>query len=125
MKYHIFIAFVAIGLCASLIAGEKTDYPRISLVGPGSGKSPINRDQFVMLVVEGPYISFEKNPIPANGVVEYVNKLLKVKGVSYLGIYTRKGIKYGDLIRAIDVLRKTDARDIGVSMVEIPDGREP
>jgi len=33
--------------------------------------------------------------------------------------------KYGDLVRAIDVLRQTDAKNIGVSMKELPAGREP
>ena len=39
--------------------------------------------------------------------------------------YAREGIKYGDLVKAIDALRKTDAKDIAVSTVELAMGREP
>jgi hypothetical protein len=125
MKYRILIALLALGLSSSLIAAEKTDYPRISFVGAGTGKTPIDHSQYIALVVEGPYLTFEKNPIPANGEVEYVNNLLKVRGVSYLGVYSRAGVKYGDIVRAIDVLRKTNAKDVGVSLIELPADREP
>lgn len=54
-----------------------------------------------------------------------MNNLLKLNKGSYLGVYSREGVKYGDVLRAIDVLRKTDAKDIGFSMIEVPAGREP
>lgn len=85
----------------------------------------MSRDQFVILVVEGPYISHETNPIPEKGGVEYINDLLRAKKVSYLAVYTREGVKYGDVVKAIDLLRMTDATEIGVSMIEAPAGREP
>lgn len=56
-------------------------------------------------------------------MVEYVNTLLKTKDVSYIGVYTREGVKYGDVVRAVDVLRKTNAKNIGISMTELPAGR--
>jgi hypothetical protein len=125
LTYRILTAVFAIGLCAEVLAEEKPAYPNIYFVGPGSGKKTISRDQFVLLVVEGPFITYEKQPIPNTGVVDYVNNLLKIKKVSYIGVHSREGVKYGDLIRAIDVLRKTNAKDIGVSMIELPAGREP
>jgi hypothetical protein len=123
--YRALLAVFAIGLGADVPAAEKRDYPQISLVGPGAGKNPVSRDQFVILVIEGPYISSDAKPIESAGVVDYVNTLLKIKNVSYLGVYMREGAKYGDLVRALDLLRKTNAKNIGVSMVEIPAGREP
>ena len=77
------------------------------------------------MVIEGPHISYETNQIPGTEVVEYVNKLLEVKNVSYIGVYTREGTKYGDVVRALDVLRGTKAKNIGLSMTELPLGREP
>ncbi|MEO6995047.1 MAG: hypothetical protein ABI273_15680 [Lacunisphaera sp.] len=125
MKYRILMALLAIGLCSDGLAQENGEFPRIGLVGKGAGKTPVNPDQFVILVVEGPYLSYEKNQIPEGGVVEYVNALLKTKNVSYIGIYTREGVKYGDVVRAVDELRKTNAKNIGISMTELPAGRNP
>ena len=119
------MAVLSVGLCADVIGAENSTYPNIAFVGPGSGKQTISRDQFVLLVVEGPFISFESQPIPSTGVVDYVNNLLKIKNVSYIGVHSREGVKYGEVVRAIDVLRKTNAKDIGVSMIELPAGREP
>ncbi len=123
--FRALIAIFAIGLCAELLAEERPAYPNISFVGPGSGQKAVSRDQFVLLVVEGPFISYESQPIPSGGVVDYVNNLLKIKNVSYIGVHSREGVKFGDIIRALDILRKTNAKDIGVSMIELPAGREP
>lgn len=125
MKICILMAVLAVGLCSDVLAQENGEFPHIGLVGPGAGKTPVSRDQFVILVVEGPYLSYEKNQIPEGGVVEYVNALLKAKDVSYIGIYTREGVKYGDVVRAVDELRKTNAKNIGISMTELPSGRTP
>lgn len=124
MLLRALLAVVVAGLSADVLAEEKSEYPRVSLVGPGSGKNPVSRDQFILLVVEGPFISYEANPIPSEGAVDYINNLLKAKGVSYIGVHSREGVKYGDVVRAIDVLRKTNAKDIGVSMIELPAGRQ-
>ena len=123
--YPILLAVLAVGFGTAVLAGENRDYPKISLVGPGGGANPISRDQFITLVVEGPFISYEKTQIPSAGVIDYVNDLLKTKGVSYIGVYTREGVKYGDVIRTVDILRQTNAKNIGVSMIELPVGREP
>ena len=124
-KYPTLLAVFAFSLCAAVRAEDKPTYPNISFVGPGSGKTTISRDQFVLLVVEGPYLSYEGQPVPSAGVVDYVNNLLKIKRVSYIGVHSREGAKYGDVVRALDLLRKTNAKDIGVSMIELPAGREP
>ena len=124
MKYRLLFVLAAICVGSVLRADGGSDYARISFVGPGKG-TVVNRDQFVVLVVEGPYISCEKSRIPDEGLVDYVNTVLKTKGASYLAVYARQGVKYGEVVKAIDVLRKTDAKDIGVSTVELAAGREP
>jgi biopolymer transport protein ExbD len=125
MKCRILIAFLAAGLCAGAFAAEGRTYPQISLVGPSKNPSPVPRDQFVLLVVEGPLISYDKTPIAKEGVVQYVNNLLKEKNATYLGIYIREGVKYGDVMRALDQLRLTNAQSIGVNMIELAAGRDP
>jgi len=119
------IALFALGLCADVLAQEKQEFPRISLCGPGGGKNPVNPDEFIILVIEGPNLFYDTNPIPGADAVGFVNKLLKTKGVSYIGVYTREGTKFGQVVQALDVLRKTDAKNIGVSMTELPMGRDP
>lgn len=125
MTYRLLLAVFAIALCADLHSAEKREFPQVSLIGPGASTTPANRDEFILLVVEGPHLTYESNMVPTTGVVDYVNNLLKVKKVSYIGVYTREGVKYGDLVRAIDLLRQTDAKSIGVSMKELPAGKEP
>jgi biopolymer transport protein ExbD len=122
---RILIALFAVGLCADVLADSNRTYPQISLVGPSKGKSPVPRDQFVLLVVEGPHLSYDKTPIAKEAVVQYVNNLLKEKNATYLGIYIREGVKYGDVMRALDQLRLTNAESIGVNMIELPTGRDP
>jgi biopolymer transport protein ExbD len=119
------MAVFAIGLCSGLLAEERREYPQVSLCGPGGSKTPISRDDYIVLVVEGPTLSYEANPIPGADVVEFVNHLLQVKKVSYIGVYPREGTKYGDVVHAVDLLRGTSAKNIGVSMKELPLGREP
>ena len=125
MKNRLLLILLALGLGTGGLAQADSELPHLALVGQSGSKSPIDRDKLVFLVVEGPFLSYEKNPIPEGGVVEYVNTLLKNKNVSYVGVYGREGVKYGDVVRALDVLRKTNAKDIGVSMVELPAGRNP
>jgi hypothetical protein len=124
MKLRILMAALAIGLGAGVLAAETRDYPVISLVGPGGSKNPVSRDQFILLVVEGPYITYEKTPIPDGSAVDFINDLLKAKDVTYLGVYIREGVKYGDVVKSLDTLRQTNAKNIGVSMAELPAGRE-
>ena len=125
MKYRLLFVLAAVCVGSVVHADGGSDYARISFVGPGKGTVVVDRDQFVVLVVEGPYISCEKSRIPDEGLVDYVNTVLKTKGASYLAVYAREGVKYGEVVKAIDALRKTDAKDIGVSTVELAAGREP
>lgn len=125
MNKIILSGILAFGLCAGAFAADKKDYPPISLVGPGSKGSGIPRDQFVVLVVESGFISHEKNPIPGDSVVTYVDNALKAQNASYIAVHIREGIKYGDVVRALDTLRQTAAASIGVSMIELPVGRDP
>lgn len=125
MKSRLLIALFAIGLCADALAEGRKDHPQIAMVAPSSGNAPVDRDRLVLLVVEGPFISHEQTPIQADRVVSYVNELLRIKGVSYVGVYSREGVKYGDVVRALDTLSLTNAKNIGVSMLELPIGKEP
>ena len=124
MKCRLLIAAFALGLGAELLAGENSHYPTISMVGTGTSKNPTPKEELVILVVEGRVISHDAKVIPEAGLVDYVNSLLQVKKASYIGVYAREGVKYGDVIKALDSLRKTDAKDIGVSMSELPANRE-
>jgi len=101
------------------------DLPPISFVLPGAGASTIDRSQYIILVVEAGFISHNGSPIPHDGVISYVNAALKAEGAAFVGIHVRPGITFGEVVRAFDQLRQTNARSIGVSMVELPVGREP
>ena len=120
------LAFVcAAGLSADVTAGEPRDYARLAFIASGASRKPLSPDEYVTVVVEGPYLSYEQSAIPASGEVEFVDRLLKTKGVSYVAVYARQGIKYGDLVRAMDVLRSTAAKHVGISLTELKPGREP
>ena len=125
MKKSLLIAMIAIGLCADLLADGAKAYPQISFVLPGSSSGSVSRDQFVTLVVEAGFISHEDKPIPADAVVTYVDNALKAQNASYIGVHIREGIKYGEVVKALDVLRRTAAKSIGVSMIELRSGRTP
>jgi biopolymer transport protein ExbD len=122
--YPVLAAAFAIGLCADVLAEQKQEYPQISLCGPGGGKNPITRDEYIILVVEGPTISYATNSIPDAQVVDYVNKLLEVKKLSYIAVCSREGTKFGEVVRALDLLRGTKAKNIGLNVKEVPIGRE-
>jgi biopolymer transport protein ExbD len=122
MKYPLLLSVLAIGLCADLLAQE---YPQVALCIPGGSKTPVNREEYIILVVEGDFLTYEKNQIPNTGVVDYVNQLLSEKKVSYIGLCAREGTRFKDLIRAVDLLRGTKATNIGISVKELPAGREP
>ena len=126
MIRRLLIAAFALGFCAELFAVGQSDYPRISFSSPGtSSKPPRSRDEFIFLVVEGSSLSYDGNPVRTADAVDYVNKLLETKKVTDIAIYVREGSKYGDLIQALDVLRGTQAKNIGVNMVELQAGRTP
>ena len=121
------IRFVLLGIClfAGALAAERAAHPPISFVLPGSGSSTVDRTQFLIVVVEPGFLSHENTPLPSDSVIAYINNALKAQGASYLGIHVRQGVRFGDLVRALDELRKTDAKSVGVSMSELPVGRDP
>jgi hypothetical protein len=121
---RILLAFFAIGLSSSLVAEQRREYAEVSFCVPGGSKHPIARDQFVTLIIDGPVLMYESNAIPDAEVVSYVNELLQGKNVSYLGVYIREGTTYGDVIRTIDTLRKTNTKSIGVSVSSVPVSRK-
>lgn len=125
MMFRFLVAIFAIGLCADVLAEEKQEHPQVNFSWPGVSKTPPPRDQFIFLVIEGSTLSHEANPIARGSEVEYVNKLLDVKKVSDIAVYTREGTEYGDVVQAIDTLRNTKAKSISLSTKEIPPGREP
>lgn len=122
MKPRIVMVLLALGLCTGGYASGNTDLARISFVKPGVGVRSNEPSPHVKLVVEGAFVSHDKTPLPAEVLIEHVDKLLKANNASSLAIYVREGTKYGDVVRALDTLRKTAAKDIGVSTVEIPTG---
>lgn len=125
MKKHIILAVLALGLGGSVYAAE-TNYPPITFMPPphNASERTMSDDQFVVLVVEGDTISYEKSTVPSGAVVDYVNDLLQRKGVSYLAVHIREGVKFGEVVKALDALRHTNAQSIGVSMVPLAVGRE-
>lgn len=122
MKTRLVMVLLALGLSASAYASGNTDLGRISFVKPGAGVRTSEPSPHVKLVVEGAFVSHDKTPLPAEVLIEHVDKLLKANNATSLAIYVREGTKYGDVVRALDTLRKTAAKDIGVSTVEIPAG---
>lgn len=124
MKSYLLVAFFALGLCANSQAGTRLDYPPISFVGASSKKTTVNPNDYVILVVEGAFMSHERSPIQSDELIGHINGLLKAKGASYIGVHIREGAKYGDVVRALDVLRQTDTKSIGVSLAELPVGRD-
>ena len=125
MKTPISFVLLGIGLLANALAAERATNAPISFVVPGAGSSTIERAQFLILVVESSFVSYENTPIPSDSVIEYINNALKAQGASYVGIHVRQGAKFGDVVRTLDELRKTDAKSVSVSMAELPVGRDP
>lgn len=125
MKKGILVAIIALCACGASLAGEPNDLPRVAFCGPGGSGTPIDKDKYVMLVLEGSVFSHDGSIIADAELVPLVNSLLEAKGVSYVAVYVRESTKYGDLVRGIDALRKTNAKNIGVGMKELPQGRNP
>jgi biopolymer transport protein ExbD len=124
MTYRLLMAVFAAGLGTGVLAADKSELARVAMCGPNKSVNPPGPEKYVMLVIEGPTLSYDANPIPAADVVDYVNQLLATKNVSEIGVYAREGTTYGDVVRAIDTLRATNAKNIGISMKELAFGRE-
>jgi biopolymer transport protein ExbD len=125
MKKSLLSLILTLSISVQALAASDTDYPPISFVGPSKAGPSIDKTQFLVLVVEQGFISHNSTPIPQGGVVNYINSTLKAQGASFLGVHIRQGIKFGDVVKALDELRKTEAKSIGVSMVELAPGKEP
>jgi biopolymer transport protein ExbD len=125
MKKSILLLIFTLSLSAQGFAASDADYPPISFVGPGKAGSSVDKTQFLVLVVEQGFVSHNSTPIPQGGVINYINSTLKAQGASFLGVHIRQGIKFGDVVKALDELRKTNAKSIAVSMVELAPGKEP
>lgn len=125
MKTYALSILLALGLATGVCAAETKDYPPISFVLPSTYGSTISRDQIVTVVVEAGFISHEDTPIPQDRVASYIDTVLKAKNASSIGVYVRQGVKYGDLVKALDQLRLSSAKSIGVSMTELPPGKQP
>lgn len=117
-------AFLAFGLLSSLRA-ETHEYPQVSLSWPGVKAPTIPRSEVLIIVVEGSVLIHEGKPLPSTNAVEFVNSLLKARNISHIGVYTRAGTKFGDVMRALDTLRATSTQAIGVSVTELAPGQEP
>lgn len=125
MKKRILVALLALCACCASIAKDQNDHPRVAFCGPGGNSTPVDKDKYVMIVLEGTAFSHDANVVSEAEIVPLVNSLLEAKGVSYVAVYVREGTKYGDVVHGIDVLRGTNAKNIGVGMKELPHGRNP
>lgn len=125
MKKLIPLVILAVCFSGSSFAGDHGDYANIVLCPPGVSKNPMPKDKFITLVIDGPVIFYDTTPISDSDVLSYVNTLLETKRVSYIGVYIRQGTKYGDVVRGLDMLRKTTAKDVGLSMTELAPGQNP
>ena len=126
MKKLIVIALVTLGLTSAAFAEQsRTNYPPISFVVPGANKTvSVSKDQFVVLVIEAAYISHQGAPISDAGLAEYLDTTMSDSNAPYLAVHIREGITFGDVVHALDALRKTNAKSIAVSLKELPLGRE-
>ena len=123
-KLTLLAALLALGASSSLLA-ETRDYPQVSLSWPGAKAPTVPRSQVLILVVEGSVLFHEGKPLPGTHTAEFVDNLLKGRHISHIGVYTRAGTKFGDVVRALDTLRATRAEAIGVSVTELAPGQEP
>jgi len=113
------IVILGLLFSTSVFAEEATRYPEVSFCLPSKSKVTLTKDQYVTLTIEGPVLAYEGDVIQPAEVVSYVNHLLETKKVSYIGVHIREGTTFGEVVGAIDVLRKTNAKSIGVSVVEL------
>lgn len=112
------------GILSPLLAASAGDYPPVSFVVPGGSNTTIDKSKYLVLVVEPGFISHENQPIAADAVAAYINTTLKDRGATMLAVHIRQGITFGDVVQALELMRKTEAKSIGVSMIELPTGKE-
>ena len=125
MKKKLLVALIALCAFGSLVAKESGDYARVAFYGPGGVKGPVDDSKYLKLVLEGPNFSYDSTVVVGSEIVPFVNALLEQRGVSIVAVFVREGTTYGDVVRGIDLLRGTNAQNIGVGMRELPHGRNP
>ena len=125
MKMRFLVALLVLGAVGSLVAKDSGDNARVAFYGPGGSKQPVDDSKYLKLVLEGPNFSHDSTVVAASEIVPFVNALLEQKGVSVVAVFVREGSTYGDVVRGIDLLRGTNAKNIGVGMRELPQGRSP
>jgi hypothetical protein len=125
MKKRFLIALLMLCVVGSLAAKDSGENARVAFYGPGGAKGPVDDSKYLKLVLEGPNFSYDSTVIAGSEIVPFVNALLEQKGVSVIAVFVREGSTYGDVVRGIDLLRGTNAKNIGVGMRELPQGRNP
>ncbi len=119
------LALLTVGLTSGAFAQERKSYPPITFAVPGSNTTMTSKDRFVVLVIESAYLSHEGTAIPPDNVIDYLNTTMAANEAPYLAVHIREGITYGNVVKALDALSKTETKGISVSMKELPLGREP
>lgn len=116
------LAGFAIAVCSQLGAEQALDYAQVNFCVPSKTTKTIHKEDLVTLVIDGPVLVYDSSPIPENQVIPFVNELLANKHALYIGVYIREGTKFGDVMRAVDLLRKTNTKNIGISVAQISAG---
>jgi biopolymer transport protein ExbD len=120
----ILVAVLAFGSVSGLLAQEQPRYAPLTLAVASSGKPTASPDQVVTLVVDRGLITYESTPISYENVITYVDTLLVNNKAANVLVYVRAGTKYGEAMKALDLLRQTNAKAIGINPVELSFGRE-
>lgn len=123
MKSILRLAVLALGLASLSLTAGAADYPPVSFVIPGGVSVSPEKTPPLQVIVEADGLLLENHPIPNAELVASINSALKAQGAVTIAVHIRQGIKFGDVVRAIDELRKTDAKAIGVSTVELAPGQ--
>jgi biopolymer transport protein ExbD len=120
----ILVAVLAFGSVSGLLAQTSPHYAPVTLAVPSSGRPTTTPDQVVTLVIDHALVTYESNPVPYENVITFVDTLLANNKAANLLVYVRAGTKYGEAMTALDLLRQTRAKAIGISPTELPVGRE-
>jgi biopolymer transport protein ExbD len=120
----ILVAGFAFGSVSGLLAQAQPRYAPITLAIASAGKSTTTPDQVVTLVIDRSVLTYESAPITYENVVTFVDTLLATNKAGNLCVYVREGTKFGEVMTALDLLRQTSAKAIGISPTELRVGRE-
>ncbi len=101
--------YSALGATSYALESEsRSRHPRPS----SPNRNVVDQDQFVKLVIDGLNRFAQQRDSKKKQFVSYVNALLKTKGTSISRVTPRKSTKYGNGVRALDLLCKATAKDI-------------